>query len=56
MLKHKPNPKTDVKIGDKVYRCNAHGIVELPRAYKQFNPIEEEEKKIDRKSKKDHKE
>ena len=45
MIKHKPRPKTDVTIGkgkDKVtYKCNAHGIVELPKVYKQFNPIEE---------------
>lgn len=44
MIKHKPTPKTDVKIGDKVYKCNGLGIVELPVIYKQFNPIEEEKK------------
>ena len=49
---HKPIPKTDVKIGDKVYKCNAQGIVELPEIYKQFNPIEEvkikpKKKKVD---------
>jgi len=41
MYKHKPIPVTNVKIGDKVYNCNAQGIVELPEIYKQFNPIEE---------------
>ena len=41
MIKHKPRPKTNVKIGDTVYKCNAQGIVELPEIYKQFNPIEE---------------
>ena len=45
MYKHKPIPRTNVTIGkgeDKVeYKCNAHGIVELPGIYKQFNPIEE---------------
>jgi hypothetical protein len=38
---HKPIPKTDVKIGQITYKCNAQGIVELPEVYKQFNPIEE---------------
>ena len=47
MYKHKPNPKTDVKIGDKLYRCHRlTGVVELPEVYKQFNPIEEPIKKI----------
>ena len=41
MYKHKPTPMTDVKIDDKVYNCNAQGIVELPEIYKQFNPIQE---------------
>jgi len=41
MYKHKPIPVTNVKIGDKVYNCNAQGIVELPERYEQFNPIEE---------------
>ena len=45
MIKHKPIPKTDVKIGDKVYKCNAQGIVELPEVYEQFNPIEKPKKK-----------
>jgi len=44
MYKHKPIPKTDVKIGDIVYKCK-HGIVELPEVYPQFNPIEEVKKK-----------
>ena len=41
LYKHKPTPKTDVKIDNKVYKCNAQGIVMLPGIYKQFNPIEE---------------
>ena len=41
MYKHKPIPMTNVKIGDKVYNCNAQGIVELPERYEQFNPMEE---------------
>ena len=41
MIKHKPIPKTDVRIGKDLYECNAQGIVELPEIYKQFNPIEE---------------
>ena len=41
MYKHKPIPKTDVKIGDKVYKCNAQGIVELPERYEQFIPMGE---------------
>ncbi len=44
MIKHRPIPETDVKIGDVVYKCK-HGIVELPEVYKQFNPIEEKPKK-----------
>ncbi len=40
MIKHRPKPETNVKIGDVEYKCK-HGIVELPTAYKQFNPIEE---------------
>lgn len=46
MIKHKPIPKTDVKIDGKVYKCNAHGIVELPKEYKQFNPIKEKKKVV----------
>lgn len=42
MIKHKPTPKTNVNIDGIIYICNDLGIVELPRAYKQFNPIEEE--------------
>lgn len=45
MIKHKPEPKTNVKIGDVTYKCNGQGIVELPEAYPQFNPIEEPKKK-----------
>jgi hypothetical protein len=41
MIKHKPIPKCDVRIGNDVYKCNGQGIVELPEIYKQFNPIEE---------------
>ena len=41
MIKHKPIPKTDVTIDGELYKCNVHGIVELPKVYKQFNPIEE---------------
>lgn len=41
MIKHKPKPKTDVRIDGKVYKCNGLGIVELPKAYKQFNPIKD---------------
>ena len=44
MIKHRPIPKTNVKIGKTVYKCNAQGIVELPEIYKQFNPIEEVKK------------
>ena len=45
MIKHKPIPKTDVKIGKVVYKCNGLGIVELPDVYEQFNPIEKPKKK-----------
>lgn len=45
MIKHKPIPKTDVKIDGKIYKCNTFGVVELPEAYKQFNPIIELKKK-----------
>ena len=38
---HKPIPKTDVKIGKELYKCNGQGIIMLPEIYKQFNPIEE---------------
>jgi hypothetical protein len=38
---HKPMPRTNVKIGKDVYKCNAQGIVMLPEIFKQFNPIEE---------------
>ena len=53
MIKHKPIPKADVDIDGTIYKCNAKGIVELPEAYPQFNPIEED--KIDRKAKKANK-
>jgi len=54
MIKHRPIPKTNVKIGKTVYKCNAQGIVELPEIYKQFNPIEKKEKKkVERKPKED---
>ena len=44
MIKHKPKPKTDVRIGKELYKCNrVSGIVELPVRLEQFNPIEEEE-------------
>ena len=39
MYKHKPIPMTNVKIGDKVYNCNAQGIVELPERYEQFKTM-----------------
>lgn len=43
MIKHKPIPRTNVILEDGIeYKCNGQGILELPRAYKQFNPIEEE--------------
>jgi hypothetical protein len=56
MYKHKPIPKTDVKIEEDKpsYKCNAQGIVMLPDIYPQFNPIEEvkkEKKKVERKPK-----
>ena len=41
MIKHKPKDGTNVKLDGKIYYC-IDGIVELPKAYKQFNPIEEE--------------
>ena len=41
MIKHKPIPKTDVRIDNIVYKCNSQGIVELPEAYSQFNPVKE---------------
>ena len=45
MYKHRPTPKTNVSEiidGVKVeYKCNAQGILELPRIIKRFNPIEE---------------
>jgi len=53
MIKHRPKPETNVKIGDVEYKCK-HGIVELPEAYPQFNPIEKEKKKVERKPKKDN--
>ena len=42
MIKHKPTPKTNVVIDGIEYKCKHTGILELPKAYKQFNPIEEE--------------
>ena len=54
MYKHKPIPKTHVKIGDKVYKYNHDGIVLLPDIYPQFNPIEKKkEKKVVKKDKVD---
>ena len=50
MIKHKPNPKTNVRIWKEVYECDARGIVELPDIYPQFNPIKEDKpkkKKVD---------
>ena len=41
MIKHKPKDGTNVKLDGVIYQC-INGIVELPKAYKQFNPIEEE--------------
>ena len=43
MIKHKPTPKTNVIIDGVEYKCKHTGILELPKAYKQFNPIEEED-------------
>ncbi len=45
MIKHRPKPVTNVEIDGKVYRANSQGIVELPTAYEQFNPIEAPKKK-----------
>lgn len=45
MIKHKPKPKCNVVIGNKTYKANGQGIVELPDRYEQFNPIEEPKKK-----------
>jgi hypothetical protein len=45
MIDHKPTPKTDVRIGKELYKCNRLGIVKLPKAYKQFNPIEKPKEK-----------
>ena len=45
MIKHKPEPRTDVKIGNVVYKCGNDGIVLLPEEYKQFNPIVEKKAK-----------
>ena len=43
MIKHKPIPKTGIKLDGVVYRCNRlTGIVELPVRIERFNPIEEE--------------
>ena len=41
MIKHRPTPATNVKIGDVIYKCGNDGIIELPEIYKQFNPIKE---------------
>lgn len=49
MIKHKPIPKCNVKIGDKVYKCNGLGIVELPQRIESFNPIEEPKKRESKK-------
>lgn len=46
MIKHKPIPKTDVKIDGIVYKCNNQGILELPNEYKQFNPIKTKKKNV----------
>lgn len=46
MVKHKPKPKTDVKINGVVYKCNpVTGIVELPDFYPMFNPVDKPKKK-----------
>lgn len=42
MIKHKPTPKQNVMIDGIEYKCKHTGILELPTAYKRFNPIEEE--------------
>lgn len=49
MIKHRPRPKTDVRIGKDLYKCSPQGILLLPKAYKQFNPIEEDVKKSKKK-------
>jgi len=43
MIKHKPNPITDVKIKGIIYKCK-NGILELPEAYPRFNPVEVKKK------------
>ena len=45
MIEHRPNPKTDVKIGKEIFKCNVHGVVMLPDIYPQFNPVENPKKK-----------
>ena len=40
MIKHKPKPTTNVKIGDKIYKCNGLGVVYLPERYERFNPLD----------------
>jgi len=47
MIKHRPKDKTNVNIKGVIYEC-INGIVELPKAYKQFNPIQEKKKKEDK--------
>ena len=51
MIEHRPNPKTNVKIGETVYRCSAKGVLMLPEKIEKYNPVIVEEKEAEEKPK-----
>lgn len=45
MIKHKPEPRTNIKIDGVVYKCDCYGFVYLPKEVARFNPIIKKKKK-----------